>query len=143
MLARVENQKIPILYAFLPSKSNEAYTEVFKVVRAMVGDRKVSLNIDLEQAVIKSIKEIFPGQCKIHLCFFYLRQTIDRKMEDLGIKRMLKKDDYKLLHSYFSNLAYIPEQFVEETFKNFVIPLIQFWTLMPKEKGEKLIQYFG
>ncbi len=30
-----------------------------------------------------------------------------------------------------------------ETFKNFVIPLIQSWTLMSKEKGEKLIQYFG
>ena len=82
VLARVENQTIPILYAFLPSKSNEAFTEVFKVVRAMVGDRKISLNIDLEQAVIKSIREVFPGQCEIHLCFFHLGQTIDRKMED-------------------------------------------------------------
>ncbi len=39
LYARVENQTIPILYAILSSKSNEAYTEVFKVVRAMVGDR--------------------------------------------------------------------------------------------------------
>ncbi len=77
VVARVENQTIHILIAFLPSKSNEAYTEVFKVVRAMVGDRKISLSIGLEQAVIKNIREVFPGQCEIHL-----RQTIDRKMED-------------------------------------------------------------
>ena len=82
VVPRVENQTIPILIAFLPSKSNEAYTEVFIVVRAMVGDRKISLSIGLEQAVIKSIREVFPGQCEIHLCFFHLGQTIDRKMED-------------------------------------------------------------
>ena len=73
---------------------------------------------------ILNFREVFPGQCEIHLCFFHLRQTIDRKIEDLGIKRMLNKNDYKLLYSYFYNLAYVPEQFEEETFKNFVIPLI-------------------
>ncbi len=54
---------------------------------------------------------------------------------------MLNKDDYRLLHSYSYNLAYVPKQFVEETFKNFVIPLIQSWTLMSKEKGEKLMYW--
>jgi hypothetical protein len=71
---------LPLLYAFLPGKSENVYKEFFDVVSQHITKHPTSITIDFETAVGSVLKQKFPSTA-INACFFHFKQNLWRKIE--------------------------------------------------------------
>lgn len=73
----------PAVYAFLPDKEQETYTELFRVILDQIDQRAFqlacpdSIVLDFECGAINAVKDQLP-QTKIMGCFFHLTQNVYR-----------------------------------------------------------------
>ncbi|CAF1687498.1 unnamed protein product, partial [Adineta ricciae] len=113
----IHGRTFPLLYAFLPGKSNDIYSEFFDVVQQHISKHPASITIDFEAAVSNVIKQKFPSTT-VTACFFHLKQNLWRKIRDLGlISLFLDDSQVRIQLKNFAVLAFIPTDHVIEEFE--------------------------
>ena len=83
---------LPLVYALLSSKSEEEYKAVFDAVNSQAGRfclqdfEPDSIMSDFEFAILNAAEDVFPD-IQMSCCFFHLKQSVFRKIQDLGLQR--------------------------------------------------------
>ncbi|CAF1581679.1 unnamed protein product, partial [Didymodactylos carnosus] len=115
----IRERTLPLVYALLPGKSEAVYGELFNDLLKHVTRHPNSITIDFEEAVENIIKQKLPTTT-ISGCFFHFKQSLWRKIQDLGQPQPFITD--RELRHYLKNfacLAFVPEAFVAEEFEKF------------------------
>ena len=86
----VLNGTLPLLYTLLPNKTKNVYTLFLNELRTAAINNDLVLNpkyvtVDFEQAVIRSLKNVFPNTL-VKGCNFHYNQCIFRKIQELGLQ---------------------------------------------------------
>lgn len=112
-------QSFPLIYCFLSSKTQMAYTNMFSAIRAKLSEHGVSfspheIQIDFEYAAYNAARLAFP-EAVIKGCFFHFGQAIWRKVQSLNMtsefnRNLLFEDFVKLM----SALALVPCDRIDE-----------------------------
>lgn len=135
---------LPLVYSLLSSKEEVQYRTVFESVSSAAENYGVDLNpsrinSDFEVAIINSAKDIFPD-ANIQLCFFHLKQSAYRKVQQLGLVRAYQDRNDSSVRDFIHmmcSLAYVPVNDVARAFR------------ILKEKApenpqiEEFVDYFG
>uniref|UniRef100_A0A2S2NEM4 MULE transposase domain-containing protein n=1 Tax=Schizaphis graminum TaxID=13262 RepID=A0A2S2NEM4_SCHGA len=73
------------------------------------------LHLDFESAVIEAAKEVIGKHINVRGCFYHLCQSTFRKVQELGLATMYKRDEEFRKHcGMVDALAFLPLQLVEE-----------------------------
>lgn len=124
-----ENLMIPLIYVLLPDKREVTYFRLLLKIKSLCCDIGLNFNpkifsIDLESAVIKSIRNVFPA-AEIRGCFFRFCQCIWRKTCNLGLKSVYSSNngmnDINLAVRRLSCLAFVKPEDVQETFEFIIL----------------------
>ncbi|CAC5392939.1 unnamed protein product [Mytilus coruscus] len=80
---------VPLVYALLPGKSEECYTNMWNFILQLCEQRNLvlkpqAIHVDFEQAMHNMILRMLPGS-KLDCCRFHLGQNWWRKIQDLGL----------------------------------------------------------
>ena len=113
---------VPLVYALLPGKSEECYTNMWNFIFQLCEQRNLvlkpqSIHIDFEQAMHNVILRMLPGS-KIDCCRFHLGQNWWRKIQDLGLSTEYKEKTCEIgkwLSSFFG-LPYLSPDQIEDCF---------------------------
>ncbi|XP_059154938.1 uncharacterized protein LOC131940304 [Physella acuta] len=101
--ALVNGRTVPCVYALLQNKTQETYTALLNTSL-----QPISIMIDFEMAVIKSVERVFP-KCEVKGCFFHLSQNIYRKIQDSGLQQLYQVDsEFALKLRMLPALAFVP-----------------------------------
>lgn len=82
---------VPVLYAFLPSKTKSIYTLLFNEIRNAALKYELVLNpkfitVDYEKGAIGALKNVFPN-ATVKGCNFHFNQCVFRKIQDIGLQQ--------------------------------------------------------
>jgi hypothetical protein len=67
------------------------------------------ITIDFEQAMIKSIENVFENNVTIQLCYFHLNQSLYRKVQELGLAIKYKDNkQFRQAAKLINTLAFLP-----------------------------------
>ncbi|VDI53174.1 Hypothetical predicted protein, partial [Mytilus galloprovincialis] len=80
---------VPLVFALLPSKSEEIYTVLLNMISSLCTDRNIMfkpriVHIDFEIAMHNAFRSVFPDT-RIECCRFHLGQSWWRKIQKLGL----------------------------------------------------------
>lgn len=106
---------IPVVYAYLERKDRATYDELFGVLVAECIARNLNfsphrINIDFEDAVIKSIRHILGVLPHIHCCYFHLCQNTWRQIQHLGlVNEYRNNEEFSEFCSMMDGIAFLPE----------------------------------
>ena len=113
---------IPLVGALLSGKTTGHYREVLKTVKIHVqqvtGQRFKPGRIicDFELAIITAV-ETELRHCRVSACAFHFRQSLYRKLNELGLSRAYKHDlDFRHTISKFMSMGFLPLQLVRNNF---------------------------
>ena len=71
--------------------------------------------MDFEKAVHQAILNVFGNDVTIHCCFYHLKQSTWRKIQNLGLTNSYKDDEnIRLLCGQLDALAFLPINKVKE-----------------------------
>ncbi len=108
----------PFIYFLLPNKTRETYTKMFNILKEGVQQQPNRLLLDNELVVHTAFHEVYP-RVVISGCFFHLRQSVQRKVQNLGLKQRLEQDiKFAVLIKSITALAFVPPDQVEALFDN-------------------------
>jgi len=112
IMAQRGNYVVPILYAVLPNKKEQAYNRMIQmIIESWPKFHPISL--DFEVAVINTFSSAFPN-ASLQGCLFHLVQNIRRKLVDEGqISRYNKDADFALKMRMIAALAFVPIEELE------------------------------
>lgn len=120
-----DNGYVPLVFAFLPSKTTECYTKMWNfVVNLCVQYGLLFIPIhcilDFEYAAHTAFLTVFPGSY-LSCCSFHYGQAIYRKIQSLGLVEEYNghTECGKFLKQFFG-ISYLPPDEVEEAFLYFV-----------------------
>ena len=131
---------VTCLYAFLSSKSQETYEELFGAVVRKCEDLGFSPDpskviCDFEQSVIRAIGTTFGDQVRCQGCFYHLTQSTWRRIQQLGLIDLYRTDEsVKLFCGMLDGLAFLPLDEVNNG--------MDFLKANTPEGLEDLVQYF-
>ncbi|XP_065312514.1 uncharacterized protein LOC135922035 [Gordionus sp. m RMFG-2023] len=105
------------IYCLLPNKTAHTYARMIKELKQLLpGAHPRKILVDFEQAPINAFRAGYP-LADILGCYFHLKQSVNRKINDLGLKEMYESnDDFRLYSRCLSALAYVPEDDVGNSF---------------------------
>jgi hypothetical protein len=119
-----ETTAFPFVYAFLPSKTSDAY----KAVLASVCDAVAQYNVrqcnpqriitDFELSIINACREIYP-QVPVSCCFFHMGQSLYRRIQEIGLQVMYNDPNDRSIKEYahmMLSLAFVPLRDVTNVF---------------------------
>ena len=94
---RLDSGAVTCVYALLPGKSGQIYTEMFQAVqtemlRMGVFPNVSHVSVDFEIAAYDAVRAVFGNQITIHGCFFHLTQSTDKHVGDLGLRQLVRND---------------------------------------------------
>ncbi|CAF1084506.1 unnamed protein product [Brachionus calyciflorus] len=72
----VEGCPLPVLFAFLPRKTQAIYEKLLSVIKDKISIYPKSVNVDFEQAFINASRNTFPGSI-VNGCYFHFRKSFD------------------------------------------------------------------
>ena len=101
---------VPVVYAFLPSKSTDTYNRFLRVIdEAIDGFIPKALHVDFEKGMMSELQAFFPS-AGILGCNFHYNQCIWRHIqEDRALRdRYLSDGNFNLEMRMFSALAFVP-----------------------------------
>lgn len=88
-----ETNIYPVAFAFLPNKRKETYIRLFRNVLENIPEwNPASVTVDFESAAISAIIHMFPTS-SVHGCYFHMRKSLWRKVQDLGLTREYKENE--------------------------------------------------
>lgn len=115
---------LPLANTLLLSKEENQYHAVFESIRASaeeygIPDMQLSrINSDFELAIINAAFDTFPD-VDLQLCFFHLKQSSYRKIQDLGLHAAYNDPDNSEVRDFchmMAELAYVPVRYVKAAF---------------------------
>lgn len=80
------------LYCILPRKTAAIYEKLLRVIDSKMTRPPKSLTSDFELALIKAARVIWPD-VSIYLCFFHFKQSMWRKIQELGLAVIYKTNE--------------------------------------------------
>ena len=89
---------LPLVYALLPGKTTEMYTEVLRAVRRAVERYRINACVplkiisDFELAIMRACRDVYPG-VPVTGCFFHLGQSLYRRIQDEGLATRYRDPD--------------------------------------------------
>jgi len=105
---------VGIAYALLECKTQDTYEELFRAFldkcssMTLYPDPRTIL-VDFKQAVISGIGLIMNNDVQVRGCFYYLTETIWRKIQELGLVPQYRDDeDFKLFCEKVDALTFLP-----------------------------------
>ena len=103
--ASLGESSIPAVFAFLEKKNQASYDELFEAINNKLTDLHLNASVekiicDFEIAVIQSVQNVL-GDVQIQGCFYHLRQSTYRKIQNLGLV-----ERYVVLHYFFTCFNY-------------------------------------
>lgn len=107
---------LPLVYALLPNKTTESYQAVLRSISGKCLElgfpalRPQSVMSDFELGIINSVRQIFPRSI-ILLCFFHLKQSVWRHLQELGLQVAYndpENREVKVKYSEMLALAFVP-----------------------------------
>lgn len=112
--AALGDTTIACVYAFMTSKSQEMYVELFRAINVkcqILGFDldPVTIMTDFEQAVFAAIAEVYGSDVRKTACFYHLTQSTWRKVQELGLVPRYKNDaDVRHFCGMIDGLAFLP-----------------------------------
>lgn len=137
----VDGQMFPLVYSFLPDKSQATYERLFRLLRIKAGEYNIDINpvrfqMDYEKAAHNAVRHVFPD-AEVRGCFFHFTQCIWRQVQKLGLQSIYQTDTD--LHKFvrrISALPLVPENLLDEVW-------IEIANQQPDtESATKLADYF-
>uniref|UniRef100_A0A914YWZ9 MULE transposase domain-containing protein n=1 Tax=Panagrolaimus superbus TaxID=310955 RepID=A0A914YWZ9_9BILA len=113
---RNTHETIPCAYFLLNRKNQETYERAFEALKTLVNNSPETVMVDFEKALHNAIGQAYPT-ADISGCFFHFCQSIRRKLDELGLKVVLR-ENFQLATSMtmFRALAFLPAQYVVRAF---------------------------
>ena len=114
--ATVEENTYLAATALMPNKLETTYYDVFETLREICEENGVELDFvyvhcDCENAVVNSLKKVFPAT-QIRLCRFHVVDAIRRNADEIGLRPMKKTHpDYNLFYNRIKQIFFFPIQF--------------------------------
>ena len=114
---------LPFVYALLSSKESVQYATVFRAVNnaarahGVIREPEMIMS-EFEMAIIKASKEEFP-HVAISLCFFHLKQSMYRKIQEKGLQVAYNDENDRTVKEFthkLAALAFVPICDVTEAF---------------------------
>jgi hypothetical protein len=113
---------VPCVYALLPSKTEQVYTEMFRQVKTIALDYGLELeleqiHLDFEKSSHQAARVVWPN-LSVKGCHFHLSQAWYRKITSLGLAEEYQKPDSEIgvwLKGFFG-LSFIEPGEMEECF---------------------------
>lgn len=108
------------IYCILQRKTKSTYVEMFQIIMEECAKRNLYpdpkyLHLDFESAVIEAAKEVLGVHINVRGCFYHLCQSTFRKVQELGLATMYKRDEEFRKHcGMVDALAFLPLHLVEE-----------------------------
>lgn len=96
--AAVDGQMYPLVFAFLPNKTEQTYLRFLSLLKDVVRERIQTVftpeivMLDFEMAMRNALKAALP-LCTLRLCFFHYTQCIWRKTQAVGLALRYREDD--------------------------------------------------
>lgn len=115
---------LPLVYALMSSKEEEQYNAVFESLHATANEYGIEelepsvINSDFELAIINAVFANF-SETDLQLCFFHLKQSSYRKIQNLGLQAAYndpENSDVRDFCHMMAGLAYVPVDHVKEAF---------------------------
>ena len=138
--APLDESAITCIYAFMASKTEESYMELFQIIN----DKCIALGtnldpttvmLDFEKAMMNAILRFFGAHVEVKACFFHLCQSSWRKIQELGLSQeYINDDDIKLFCGMLDGLAFLPG--------NLVSAGMQYLKANTPNRFDALVQYF-
>ena len=116
---KIDDIMTPVVYAFLPGKSQAVYTRFFSLLQDKMTDlgldfAPTSAVLDFEVAVHNSLKNLFPG-INTKGCFFHFTQCIWRKAQSTGLQNPYRdNEDVRTLVRRAAILPLIPLDCIDD-----------------------------
>lgn len=112
----VGDKCVPVLYAFLSRKTKAIYTKMLEIIKSRINIPPLSITSDFESAFINAAKKVFPD-AEISLCFFHFKQSLFRKIQNLGlVSDYMNDNEIKLALKIPQAIAFLPTDQVWQTF---------------------------
>jgi hypothetical protein len=106
-----------VVYCLLPNKSRATYDRMISVLKQLnptASPRRIL--VDFESAAMNAFREAFPD-AEVSGCYFHLCQSINRKVNDCGLKADYESDDeIRGFVRCLAALSHVPESDVIDAF---------------------------
>ncbi len=105
----------PFIYFLLPNKTRETYEGMFQIVQDNIPGEPSRLLLDYEheQGAYRAFLQVY-RDVETSGCFFHLRLSVHRKVQELGLKQRYEQDiEYAHLVKCITALAFVPTTDVE------------------------------
>ena len=117
-MVKAKGYWIPVVWGWLPDKTEEIYKVFFHLVQKKMEDLGININIesvlcDFELNIMKSIDVML--KVPILGCFFHLKQCFQRKVSKNGFKSLYENDEF--FNSFInqcSAISALPLEDIEE-----------------------------
>lgn len=117
--AKKDGILVPCYYILMAKKTASEYGRIFEKLRDLVGFNLSSVMIDMEQAVVSAVSDMFT-ECWITFCFFHFRQSIWRWIQANGMCSRYSHENnnwFRKLINQHACLAFVPPNDVIEAFE--------------------------
>lgn len=130
---------LPLVYAFLPSKTEQIYKKFLTALKGLRnGLNPDIITIDLELGFKNAFSDVFET-ARIHYCFFHFSQALYRKLGEHGLKALYDSDEqFSLKLKTLAALAFIPPANVVQVFEQIVLENFN----DPHDQLDQYILYF-
>jgi hypothetical protein len=112
----VHGTVIPVLYALLPNKQQATYERLLRALTSLRQFDPTSVVTDFELASVNAVRNAFPAVV-ISGCFFHFRQCIFRKLQQCGLQRENREQDFNLFIRMLVALAFVPVNDIVDSFE--------------------------
>ena len=116
---------LPACFALLPNKDAETYLKLLNVVQGLVKKKPNTFISDFEMAFTSAVRDTYMDS-NIQGCFFHLKQAVLRQIQTRTLlKRFRENADFRYAVHLFFALAYVPEGFVIDVYKEILKPIFE------------------
>ena len=127
---------LPCLYCLLPDKSRGTYARMWEAVKELLPEGRYPKTVitDFEVGAYVAAVETFPD-AEPALCYFHLGQSVDRKVNDAGLKQRYADDAYfRIRVKSMCALAFLSPEKVPAAFGSIEV--------QHRDDEIELVQYF-
>jgi hypothetical protein len=115
---------IPCAYFLLPTKEYQCYRQMFDCLKSLNLDPPDYFFCDLELAIIKSVRDVFP-ETEIRCCDAHFKRAIRNQIGEKGLLELYQNDaDFQTFIRYLWGLTLVPVEQIVHVWETYILPLI-------------------
>ena len=117
ILVRKVNIVLPVIYALLPDKKADTYSELLRMVKNLGSFNPSYVNCDYELAIHNAFRTEFPT-CQVHTCFFHLANNLQKFLACKGYRKKYQGSaDFVVKMKSILALAFVKPENVYDYFE--------------------------